>query len=140
VYPLAERDGDGKPFNGANKYSLHFTKAEIPPVDAFWSLTMYDDDAYLVANPINRYALGDRSYLTFDAEGGLTLYVQSDSPGKDNESNWLPAPQNAGVKLALAALRTKEGGRRRHVGAATGAARELTTRQPVRSTPAFPGS
>ena len=80
---------------------LHFTKAEIPPVDAFWSLTMYDDDAYLVANPINRYALGDRSHLTFDAEGGLTLYIQSDSPGKDKESNWLPAPKDAGFKLAL---------------------------------------
>ena len=101
MYPFAERDGDGKPFSGANKYSLHFTKAEIPPVDAFWSLTMYDDDAYLVANPINRYALGDRSHLTSDAEGGLTLYIQSDSPGKDKESNWLPAPKDAGFKLAL---------------------------------------
>ncbi len=101
VYPVAEIDGDGKPLNGANKYSLHFTKVEIPPVDAFWSLTMYDDDAYLVANPINRYALGDRSHLAFDADGGLTLYIQSDSPGKDKESNWLPAPQNAGFKLAL---------------------------------------
>ena len=101
VYPFAELDGDGKPFNGANKYTLHFTKAEIPPVDAFWSLTMYDDDAYLVANPINRYALGDRSHLTFDADGGLTLYIQSDSPGKDKESNWLPAPKDAGFKLAL---------------------------------------
>ena len=80
---------------------LHFTKAEIPPVDAFWSLTMYDDDAYLVANPINRYALGDRSHLTSDAEGGLPLHVQSDSPGKDKESNWLPAPKDAGFKLAL---------------------------------------
>ena len=94
-------DGDGKPFNGANKYTLHFTKAEIPPVNAFWSLTMYDDDAYLVANPINRYALGDRSHLKFDADGGLTLYIQSDSPGKDKESNWLPAPKDAGFKLAL---------------------------------------
>ena len=101
IYPLAEIDGDGKPFNGANKYTLHFTKAEIPPVDAFWSLTMYDNDAYLVANPINRYALGDRSHLTFDADGGLTLYVQTDSPGKDKESNWLPAPKDAGFKLAL---------------------------------------
>ena len=101
VYPLAEIDGDGKPFNGVNRYTLHFTKAEIPPVDAFWSLTMYDDDAYLVANPINRYALGDRSHLTFDADGGLTLYIQTDSPGKDKESNWLPAPKDAGFKLAL---------------------------------------
>ena len=101
VYPFAELDGDGKPFNGANKYTLHFTKAEIPPVNAFWSLTMYNDDAYLVANPINRYALGDRSHLTFDTDGGLTLYIQSDSPGKDKESNWLPAPKDAVFKLAL---------------------------------------
>ena len=63
VYPFAGMDADGQPFNGANKYTLHFTKAEIPPVNAFWSLTMYDDDSYLVANPINRYALGDRSHL-----------------------------------------------------------------------------
>ena len=62
---------------------------------------MYDEDAYLVANPINRYALGDRSHLKFDADGGLTLYIQSDSPGKDKESNWLPAPKDAGFKLAL---------------------------------------
>ena len=101
VYPFAEIDADGKPFNGANKYTLHFTKAEIPPVNAFWSLTMYDDDAYLVPNPINRYALGDRSHLTFDGDGGLTLYIQSDSPGKDKESNWLPAPKDADFKLAL---------------------------------------
>ncbi len=101
VYPFAELDGDGKRFNGANNYTLHFTKAEIPPVDAFWSLTMYDDDAYLVANPINRYALGDRSRLAFDADRGLTLYIQSDSPGKDKESNWLPAPKDAEFKLAL---------------------------------------
>ena len=54
-------DSDGKKLNGANKYVLHFAKDQIPPVDAFWSLTMYDKDSYLVDNPINRYALGDRS-------------------------------------------------------------------------------
>ena len=131
VYPFAEIDGDGKPFNGANKYSLHFTKAEIPPVDAFWSLTMYDDDAYLVANPINRYALGDRSHLTFDAEGGLTLYVQSDSPGKDKESNWLPAPKDAGFKLALRLYAPKKEVADGDLGAATCEARELTIRRTV---------
>ena len=61
---------------------------------------MYDD-AYLVANPINRYALGDRSHLASEAGGSLTLYVQTDSPGKDKESNWLPAPKDAGFKLVL---------------------------------------
>ena len=62
---------------------------------------MYDDDAYLVANPLNRYALGDRSHPPFDADGRLTLYIQGDSPAKDRESNWLPAPKDAGFKLAL---------------------------------------
>ena len=126
VYPLAEIDGNGKPFNGANKYSLHFTKAEIPPVDAFWSLTMYDDDAYLVANPINRYALGDRSHLSFDADGGLTLYVQSDSPGEGQGEQLAAGAQGCRVQAGAAALRAEEGSRGRYVGAATGEARELT--------------
>ena len=60
-----------------------------------------DEDSYFVDNPLNRYALGDRSHLTPDADGGLTLYIQHDSPGKDKESNWLPAPKDAGFKLAL---------------------------------------
>jgi len=62
---------------------------------------MYDKDAFLVSNPINRYALGDRSNLKFDSDGSLTLYIQSDSPGKDKESNWLPAPKDDDFKLAL---------------------------------------
>jgi len=78
---LAEADAEGKPFNGANKYTLRFTTADIPPVNAFWSLTMYDEDAFLVPNSTNRYALGDRSDLKFDSDGSLTLYIQSDSPG-----------------------------------------------------------
>ena len=70
-------------------------------MNAFWSLTMYDSDSYLVPNPINRYALGDRNNLKFDTDGSLTLYIQSDSPGKDKESNWLPAPKHADFKLSL---------------------------------------
>lgn len=101
VYPFGEKDAEGKPFNGANKYTLHFTKAEIPPVNAFWSLTLYDKDAFLVDNPINRYALGDRSGMKFDDDGSLTLYIQSDSPGTDKGSNWLPAPKDDDFKLAL---------------------------------------
>ncbi len=101
VYPFAAVDADRKPFTGANKYALQFKKSEIPPVNAFWSLTMYDEDSYFVDNPLNRYALGDRSHLTPDANGGLTLYLQHDSPGRDKESNWLPAPKDAGFKLAL---------------------------------------
>ena len=101
VYPFSGVDSEGKLFNGANTYVLNFTKAEIPPVNAFWSLTLYDNHSYLVPNPINRYALGDRSHLNFAEDGSLMLYIQSDSPGKDKESNWLPAPENTGFKLAL---------------------------------------
>ena len=70
-------------------------------MNAFWSLTMYDDDAYLVANPINRYALGDRSHMKFGDDGSLTIYIQNESPGKDKETNWLPAPKEGEFKLAL---------------------------------------
>ena len=101
LYPFGLVDADGKKFDGANKYVLRFAKDEIPPVDAFWSLTLYDKDSYLVDNPINRYALGDRSKCALGADGSLTLYVQSDSPGPDKESNWLPAPKAGTFKLAL---------------------------------------
>ena len=71
---------------------LHFDKGQIPPADAFWSLTMYGEDQFFVANPINRYAIGDRDKLAFNADGSLDLYIQHESPGKDKEANWLPAP------------------------------------------------
>ena len=101
VYPFAEKDADGKPLVAANKYRLTFTKEQIPPVNAFWSVTMYDGDVYLVPNPLNRCSLGDRSGMKFGDDGSLTIYIQSDSPGKDNETNWLPAPKEGGFKLAL---------------------------------------
>ena len=101
VYPFAKQDAEGTPFHGANNYELHFDKDEIPPVNAFWSVTMYDSDSFLVDNSINRYALGDRSDLTFDDDGSLTLYIQCDSPGAGKESNWLPAPKDAEFEMAL---------------------------------------
>jgi len=101
VYPFGETQADGKPFDSAHKYELHFNKDEIPPVDAFWSVTMYDSDSYLVPNAINRFALGDRSGMKFGDDGSLTIYIQRESPGKDKESNWLPAPQEGEFKLAL---------------------------------------
>lgn len=101
VYPLALVDSDGKKLDGASRYVLHFAKDQIPPVDAFWSLTLYDKDSYLVENPINRYALGDRSKCKLGDDGSLTLYIQSGSPGADRESNWLPAPTDGPFKLAL---------------------------------------
>jgi len=90
-YPVGRVDGDGQPLNGANKYIVHFDKGQTPPVNAFWSLTMYNAKQAFVANPINRYAIGDRDKLKFNKDGSLDIYVQHDSPGKDKESNWLPA-------------------------------------------------
>ena len=101
VYPFASKDGDGAALNGANTYVLHFSKGEIPPVNAFWSLTMYDAESYLVPNAINRYALGDRSGMKFGDDGSLTIYIQNQAPGADRQANWLPAPKEGDFRLAL---------------------------------------
>jgi hypothetical protein len=90
-YPLTRVDGDGQPLNGANKYTLHFDKGQTPPVNAFWSLTMYNARQAFVANPLDRYAIGDRDRMNFNPDGSLDVYIQHDSPGKDKEANWLPA-------------------------------------------------
>lgn len=92
VYPAAFVDVDGTPLDGANKYVLHFSKDELPPADAFWSLTMYDGQGFQVPNPIDRFAIGDRDKLQFNADGSLDLYLRHDSPGADRSSNWLPTP------------------------------------------------
>jgi hypothetical protein len=102
VYPLAETDADGQPLNGDNDYVLHFNKDELPPVDAFWSVTMYDADGFQVANPINRFAIGDRDQLAYNRDGSLDLYLQHEDPGADQQSNWLPAPRGVlGVTMRL---------------------------------------
>ena len=102
IYPLAASDADGQPLDGDNDYVLHFTKDELPPVDAFWSVTMYDADGFQVANPINRFAIGDRDALIFNHDGSLDLYIQHQDPGADKESNWLPAPRGPlGVTMRL---------------------------------------
>jgi hypothetical protein len=92
IYPRATADADGKPLSGANKYVIRFPKGQMPPVGAFWSVTMYNSKQFFVDNPLNRYAIGDRDKLKFNDDGSLTLYIQHESPGKDKESNWLPAP------------------------------------------------
>jgi hypothetical protein len=71
---------------------LHFGKQELPPVNAFWSITLYDADGFAFPNPLNRYALGDRDPLKYNADGSLDLYFQKNLPGKEKEANWLPAP------------------------------------------------
>ena len=96
MYPIYRVDSEGKPLSGANRYTLRFAPGQYPPVHAFWSLTMYDlPQSLLVANPINRYLINSPMLpqMKKDADGGLTLYIQSQSPGKDKESNWLPAPK-----------------------------------------------
>jgi hypothetical protein len=92
VYPTSEVDAEGKPYDGANKYVMHFAKGQVPPVRAFWSLTMYDGQYFFVPNPLNRYTLSSRSKFNYNKDGSLDLYIQKDSPGKDKEANWLPAP------------------------------------------------
>jgi len=93
IYPLNLADQAGKPLDGANKYTIHFAKDEIPPVDAFWSITLYDPEGFQVANSINRFAVSSWMPFKRDADGSLTLYFQNESPGGDRESNWLPAPK-----------------------------------------------
>ena len=92
VYPTAIADADGKPFDSNDRYVLHFNKDQIPPVHGFWSLTMYNEKQAFAANPIDRYAIGDRDKLAFGPDGTLDLYIQRESPGQDKEANWLPAP------------------------------------------------
>jgi hypothetical protein len=92
VYPTSEVDGGGRPYDGSNKYVMHFPKGQTPPVNGFWSLTMYDAGYFFVPNPLNRYTLSSRFKFNDNQDGSLTFYIQKDSPGKDKESNWLPAP------------------------------------------------
>jgi hypothetical protein len=92
VYPTADLDANGEQLEGKHQYVLHLE--EIPPTDAFWSLTMYrPPEFYLVANPINRFSIGDRTPgLKYNDDGSLDIYFQHESPGPEKESNWLPAP------------------------------------------------
>lgn len=96
IYPVYSVDADGKRLDGANAYVLRFAPGELPPVSAFWSLTMYElPSSLLVRNPLNRYLLNSTMLpqLERDADGGITLYVQHASPGAKKEANWLPAPR-----------------------------------------------
>ena len=75
VYPASFVDGDGRPYSGANRYVLHFEKGKLPPANAFWSVTLYDQNGFQVSNVLNRFALGDRDKLTFNADGSLDIYI-----------------------------------------------------------------
>jgi hypothetical protein len=95
IYPAYWVDADGEKLDGSHRYALRFDPGQLPPVNAFWSLTMYDvPDLLLVDNPIDRYLVNSPMQDDFvrDADGGITLYIQHDAPGKGKEPNWLPAP------------------------------------------------
>lgn len=94
IYPATSVDSNGQPLNGKFRYVVHFDKGGLPPVNAFWSITMYDEHQFFVPNPINRYAIGDRDKLQFNRDGSLDIYIQNTPPNKDQESNWLPAPND----------------------------------------------
>jgi len=96
MYPMYAVDAAGQKLDGSHRYTLRFAPGQLPPVNAFWSLTMYElPSQLLVTNPLNRYLLNTPMLPQFklDADGGLTLYIQNESPGTDKESNWLPAPK-----------------------------------------------
>lgn len=96
IYPTFYIDSDGEKLTGSNKYTLRFEKGQLPPVNSFWSLTMYElPETLLTENPLDRYLLNSPMLDSFvrGADGGITFYLQHDSPGKDKEPNWLPAPK-----------------------------------------------
>ena len=94
VYPLSQKDAKGDEYSGAgHNYVMRFEKGRLPPAEAFWSLTMYDSDFFFVPNSINRYDLGQRDTFISNPDGSVDLYIQAESPGKDKEANWLPAPK-----------------------------------------------
>jgi len=92
IYPLVKKDSNGNFLNGETKYIIHFEANKLPPVRAFWSITVYQN-LYLVKNPINRYALGDRDDIKYNADGSLDIYLQHEPPEDDKLNNWLPTPK-----------------------------------------------
>jgi len=100
IYPTSRADAHGKHYDGASKkYVMHFAKGALPPVNGFWSLTMYDSHYFFVPNPLNRYTLSQRNKFVTNADGSVDLYLQADSPGEARESNWLPAPKGEFIPM-----------------------------------------
>jgi hypothetical protein len=101
LYPTTFTDIEGTPFNGTNNYLIHFDPGQTPPVDGFWSISMYNNKSLFVDNPINRYNIGQYTEgLKNNTDGSLDIYIQNANPGADKESNWLPAPED-GFNLVL---------------------------------------
>lgn len=106
VYPVLLTDADGEATTGEQPYLLHFEADQLPPVDAFWSITMYDAEGYQSANELDRFAIGDRDPLRYNTDGSLDILIQHNNPGPDREANWLPAPNGRlGITMRLYAPR-----------------------------------
>jgi hypothetical protein len=93
VYPMSQRASLLEAYEGGNTYTLRFEKGQLPPVKGFWSLTMYDEQMFFVANPINRYSMSLRTNPKLEPDGSLVILIQNENPGPDKEANWLPAPK-----------------------------------------------
>lgn len=101
IYPNLTYDVNGNRLDARNDYQIHFEKEQLPPVHAFWSLTAYNADEFLIENDLNRHALGDRDQLLYNADGSLDLYIQSKAPIGDKRRNWLPIPEKGAFFLTL---------------------------------------
>jgi Uncharacterized conserved protein len=101
LYPSISTDSEGRPLDGSHAYVLRFPAGKLPPVNAFWSLTAYDDDGYLIPNALNRQLLGSRDKLPVGADGSLEILIQPSSPGKARERNWLPVAAGKPFSLML---------------------------------------
>jgi hypothetical protein len=102
IYPLLVADADGAPTDGGNDYVIHFDADGLPPVHAFWSITMYDGEGFQVANELDRFAIGDRDPLVYNADGSLDVYVQPENPGPGRVANWLPSVAGpSGITMRL---------------------------------------
>ncbi len=99
VYPTSKGPSVLESYDGKKKYRMHFPKGQLPPVNGFWSLTMYDEDYFFVKNPLNRQSISARQNLQENADGSVDLYIQHESPGANKESNWLPAPKDKFVLM-----------------------------------------
>ena len=99
IYPTSTGPDLLQKYSGAKKYVMHFPKGHLPPVDGFWSLTMYDTGYFFVPNALNRYTVSQRNKLKANADGSVDLYIQNESPGADKEDNWLPAPKDGFILM-----------------------------------------
>src|SRR3979411_733356 len=100
IYPLNLADETGKPLDGSNKYTIHVDKGSTPPVNAFWSITMYDPEGNAYRNNLDRQAVSSWMPFVFNADGSLDVYFQNENPGKNKEANWLPSPKG-GFNLTM---------------------------------------